>query len=160
MSIILNSLLCRLLMSTLFNSSFEVFVLFIHLKHIPVSSFFLKLCVSPQQVGWLHFSLGEVDLCRKCLVRPSIALLSGHQNYMLQFASCVCPSILVRLTTVYTMVGGAAPSLFGSRPCIQLLLLTCQWVRLCPGMAGFMTHAILGVLQACWQVGPGSSTVV
>lgn len=52
-------------------------------------------------------------------VGPSIALLSGHQNYMLWLLLVyVAFSILVRLTTVYTMVGGAAPSLFGSRPCI------------------------------------------
>ena len=46
MSIILNSLLCRLLMSTLFNSSFEVFVLFIHLKHSCLLIFPKTLCFS------------------------------------------------------------------------------------------------------------------
>ena len=129
MIITLNSLSCRLLISTLLSSSGVLSYSFFQ-SIVPVSSFYLILCVYFYVLGRsVTFpSLGEVVLCRRHLWGPTAhsplvtrVVCSRRAPYV----GFVGPSVLVALTTVDTLVNGATPAWLATRPSLTWWPLAC-----------------------------------
>ena len=151
MIITLNSLLDRLLTSTSFSFLRFNFVLSFG-TYSSISLFCQIICVYFYVLGRLVTfpDLGEMALCRRCPVKPSSTLPSGHQMYDLgvppMWTVWAHPLQQVQLLWVHCRQGWPLAWL-AARFCPLLWPQASWWVGPFPSAAGCGAQEILGL---CW----------